>query len=82
MWWGQHMVGWGWGGWFLGGVMMLLFFGGLAVLTFFLIRAFGASSQNKPSGTGETAQEILNKRYARGEISREEYEIIRRDLES
>ena len=31
---------------------------------------------------GRTAREILDERYARGEIGREEYERIRRDLAS
>ncbi len=35
----------------------------------------------KPEQTGQTPVEILKARYARGEISREEYEQARRDLE-
>ena len=43
-------------------------------------------NQNKPAGTGtaqtgQTPTEILKARYARGEISREEYEQARQDLE-
>jgi putative membrane protein len=76
------MYGFGWGGWLLGGLMMLLFLGGLIALVFFLIRAFGPGDQRRLAETGETAQDILKKRYARGEISKEEYEIIRHDLES
>jgi putative membrane protein len=36
----------------------------------------------KPDQNGQTALEQLKARYARGEISREEYEQMRRDLES
>ncbi len=34
-----------------------------------------------PAQTDQTPAEILKARYARGEISREEYEQIRRDLQ-
>jgi len=82
MWWGQHMFGLGWGGWLLGGLMMLLFWGGLIALTFFLVRVFSKSgAQGRSKDAGETALDILKRRYARGEIGREEYEAIRRDLE-
>ena len=32
MWWGQHMNGFGWGAWLLGGLMMLVFWGGIIAL--------------------------------------------------
>jgi putative membrane protein len=38
-------------------------------------------NQTGPAQTGQTPAEILKARYARGEISREEYDQIRRDLE-
>jgi putative membrane protein len=38
-------------------------------------------NQGGPAQTGQTALEILKARYARGEISREEFEQARRDLE-
>ena len=39
------------------------------------------SNQTTPAQTNHTPFEILKARYARGEITREEYEQIRRDLE-
>jgi uncharacterized membrane protein len=39
-------------------------------------------NQTGPAQTGQTPSEILKARYARGEISREEFEQALRDLES
>ncbi len=38
--------------------------------------------QTRPPETGQTPQEILKMRYARGDITREEYEQARKALES
>lgn len=81
MWWGHHIVGLGWGGWLVGALLMLLFWGGLITMVILLIRAFSGSKSSSMSA-GETAVDILKKRYARGEISKEEYDSIRHDLES
>jgi putative membrane protein len=39
------------------------------------------TNQTGPAQTGQSPAEILKSRYVRGEISREEYEQMRRDLE-
>ena len=39
------------------------------------------SNQTRSSQTGQSPVEILKARYVRGEITREEYEQMRRDLE-
>jgi uncharacterized membrane protein len=38
-------------------------------------------NQTRPAQTGQTPLEILNARYARGELTHEEYEQMRLDLE-
>ena len=38
-------------------------------------------NQSLPTSTSQTPLEILKARYARGEISREEYEQMHQDLE-
>ena len=85
-----HYHGFSWA-WMIGmGLMMILFWGGLIVLGAWVFRAlFGGSaprSSARPEGeaedrsSGDRALDILRERYARGEISREEYERIRDDL--
>jgi putative membrane protein len=86
MWHGWNM-GMGWGGWLVGGLMLLLFWGGVIALAFFAVRALLRADQRRVGAGseirgGETALEILQKRYARGEISRQEYQGIRHDLEA
>ena len=39
-------------------------------------------NQSGPAATSQRPVEVLKARYARGEINREEYEQMRRDLES
>jgi putative membrane protein len=74
---------WGWGPWWWGLVMLvfwILILIGLVLLIIWLIRQFTqASGAGGRSGTNR-ALEILQERYARGEITREEYEAMRRDL--
>ncbi len=85
MMWSQYMFGYGWGGMLVGSLMMLLFWGSLIALVVIAVRAFtgsGSSSNTGQAGSSETALNILKKRYARGEINKEEYEGIRRNLET
>jgi len=68
-----------WGGhWMFGGFMWIFWFAGLVALFFFVRWIFQQKSDSqKPE---ESALEILKKRYARGEIEREEFEQKRKDL--
>ena len=80
------MMGLGFGG--LGMISMVIFWiivVGLAVwlLSYLFPRRMddGRSGDNKPdAGSTESALDILKRRYAGGEISRDEYERVRRDL--
>jgi putative membrane protein len=66
----------GWG-WLWMGLMMILFWGGLIVLVTLLLRGGGFSGRRSQTGgpltSGPDATEILRARFARGEISEEEY---------
>ena len=66
-------MGWGMDYWWIGGlVMMVLFFWLLYIL-------FGRNSVENRYRM-ETARNILSKRYARGEITKEEYNSILKDI--
>lgn len=71
--WCDHM-NWGWGG----GIMMILWMLLLAAIIIWILRA-AQRSGNQPSQS-ESALDILKKRYARGEISKEEFEGRKKDL--
>ena len=79
---GPRMMGWGFGmGWF-GTILMAAFWIAVIVGVVFLIRWLPLSMRAGSHGTtsGESALEILKKRYARGEIDKEEFEAKKRDL--
>jgi len=60
-----HMAGWGWGGMAFGGLMMVLWIALIIALIVFLVRWISGSSQKN---TAQSSLEILQQRYARGEI--------------
>jgi putative membrane protein len=62
------------GGWMI--LMMILFWGGTIFLVIWGVRQFTGRSQP----TANRAMEVLEERYARGEITHEEFESIRRTL--
>lgn len=69
----HDMDGW----WILwGGLMMLIFWGGIVALVIWAVR----SLVNRDEGQPERPLEIARRRYASGEITREEFEQIRQDL--
>ena len=74
-------TGWGGVGMGIGWLFMLLFWGLIIVAGVFLVRWLW--DQGRPASRGEggeSALEILRRRYARGEIDREEFEAKKRDL--
>lgn len=77
---------WGWGWMIFGSLMMLVFWGGLIALIVLAVRGLTSSGKREdrppqpPVHSEQTALDILKIRYARGEISTEEYEEMRRRL--
>ena len=58
-------------------ILPLLVIGGIA----YALGWRPQSNQTGPAQTGQTPLELLKERYARGEISRAEFDQMRRDLE-
>lgn len=58
-----------------GGIFLILLWVLVIVLVFFLVK-----KSLSATGGQETAEEILKKRYARGEISKDEFEHMKKDI--
>jgi len=78
------MGGWGGFGWsemLLIALLMAIFWGGLAALVVLAISSSSRSRSGQSGGAStHRALEILKERYVRGEIIKEEYDQIRRDI--
>ncbi len=73
------MMGFGMGFGAVGLLLMFLLWGGLIVGAIWLVRGLFPSpgQQGPPVGQDLSAREILDRRYARGEINREEYDLMK-----
>lgn len=81
--WGGDRMDWGWGGWLLMSLGMLAFWVVVAVLIVWLVRASSSSQRQPPSASTSPSQsplDIARERYARGEITDEEFQRIKRGL--
>ena len=81
---GYHMWNEGWHGWFMGPVMMILILAVVVTVVVLLIRWLGGTSHghgaNSHGAAGKTSFDILDERFARGEIDSEEYRERRNTL--
>ncbi len=74
-----HMWGWGWGGMIFGPIMMIVFIALIVGAVVLVLRWMGLGGS--PAARGEkNAREILDGRFARGEIDKDEYEERRQVL--
>ena len=77
---GPGMIGWGFGwGWYI--VMVAFWIAVIMGIVFLAQRISKKSVSGHERMKEDSALEILKKRYARGEISKEEFEEKKRDLE-
>jgi putative membrane protein len=71
--------GFGFGFPFLGGIFWLLLLG---VLIFVVVMIARRTPMTRPwTGYGQSPLDVAKSRYAKGEINKEEYEALRKDLE-
>jgi putative membrane protein len=82
---GHHMWGYGWGGMIFGPIIMIVVIAAVIVLVVLLVRWLGgvgpgAHRMVSPPPQGTTPLQILEERFARGEIDKDEFEERRRIL--
>ncbi|MCB2190668.1 MAG: SHOCT domain-containing protein [Deltaproteobacteria bacterium] len=76
--WGPHMM---WGGGWMGGFSMIIFWL-LVILAIYLGSKWAIRKGNSQDIVrGENALDVLKRRYASGEIDREQYLSMKEDLE-
>jgi putative membrane protein len=71
--------GWGVGnmmGWFGGGIMMFLFWVLIIIFIAWIVREV----RGKNLKSGGSALETLKERYVKGEINKEQFEIMKKDI--
>jgi len=79
---GPGMMGYGYGMSWFWPLIMVVFWIAVIVAIIFLIRWLVVSVRSETHGAtaGDSALEILKRRYARGEINKEEFEEKKKDL--
>ncbi|HEY5656254.1 MAG TPA: SHOCT domain-containing protein [Myxococcota bacterium] len=72
---------WGWGHMVFGSLMMLLFWGAVVLAVVLVVRFLGGSAHRSDSADSQNrALAILEERFARGEIDKDEFEERKRLL--
>lgn len=80
---GGYMQGWdhmmGFGGY--GGIFMWLIIIVVVAVVLYLVLNRNAAPGGSASGAGERPLDVLKRRYAEGEISKEEFDRMKREIE-
>lgn len=77
---GMHPMWWMWGAWGVGMMLVMLVFWGLVITGIVLAIRWLLNVGPRRDAVQDSALQILRERYARGELSREEFEARKRDL--
>lgn len=72
----NHMMNFGWGGIFMWIVFLII----VVVIVYLIVQS--SKPRSYDSSFIESPIDILKKRYAKGEITKEEFEKMRKDLKS
>lgn len=70
------MFGWGLGG----GIMMIIFWATIILFTAWIVREVNGRSNSDKTRHGKSTLEILEERYAKGEIDKKEFEEKKKNL--
>jgi putative membrane protein len=79
--WMHGMAAWGPGMGFMMFLFWILIVVGIVFLAWFFSEVGRRARGPQAAGAQETALEVLRKRYARGEITRDQYQEMKRELE-
>jgi putative membrane protein len=71
------MIGFGWFGMMFGFVFFIAAVVGIVFLIVWLVKRFGNTNTDK---TSTRPAEILKERYAKGELTKEQYDTMKKDL--
>ncbi len=74
-----HMGSWGWGGMIIGPIMMIVFIALIVGAVVLAVRWTGLGGSALTGGANK-ARNILDERFARGEIDKDDYEERKRVL--
>jgi putative membrane protein len=74
------MTGFGWGFGYFGMIMMVVFWGLLIAGGVWVAKVIFSSGTGQHLPSPPAARDILDQRYARGELTREQYELMKQDL--
>lgn len=76
-WFGDYGYGMGHGyGWFF----MILFWIGIILLILYFVRTLSRTNTDQTQTPGKPPLDILKERYARGEISKDEFDRMKKDI--
>lgn len=73
MWNGGYGGGWGWVGWTITAVVLVLFFAVLITAAVLAVRYLSGGHRGPGGHPGRGPEEVLAERFARGEIDADEY---------
>lgn len=74
---GYGMMRWGFGGWIMGLLFLII----IIAVVFVIVFSFRNKNTLTGSSGNETPLEILKKRYAKGEITKKEFDEMKKDLQ-